>query len=245
MFKNIFLVLIILVVASGCKKDRSRDSDKVEKGTTTITEQKEHILETLLENNLEELKEADLDSIPDGWKEVLVDSSIIFDLRYATADNFTGNKIYDCPRCFLRPHVYEELMKFKNHLWQKYKMGVIIYDCYRPRPYQKKLWDILPDPRFVTHPDKGSMHTRGMAVDLGLINREGRLLDMGTDFDHFGRKSFHSATNISPEAIKNRKLLKEEIGKFGFKPITSEWWHYSYRENIQLLSDWVWNCNKE
>jgi len=178
------------------------------------------------------------------WAEIVsVDSMTVLDLKYATVDNFTKQQIYDCGRCFLRPIVHEKLLAFREHMIQEYNVGIILYDCYRPRPYQQKLWDIVPDPRFVGNPAKGSMHNRGMAVDIGLIDMDGNILDMGSDFDHFGRESFHSATNISKAAIKNRKLLKSEIGKFGFKPITSEWWHYSYREDIGALSDWLWACH--
>ena len=178
------------------------------------------------------------------WAEVVpYDSLTVLDLKYATKDNFTKQQIYDCARCFLRPVVKKQLLGFREHMLNKYDLGIILYDCYRPRPYQQKLWDIVPDEKYVTNPSKGSMHNRGMAVDIGLIDREGNILDMGTPFDHFGRESFHSASNISKEAIENRKLLKKEMGRYGFKPITSEWWHYSYREDIGPLSDWLWSCD--
>lgn len=177
------------------------------------------------------------------WVEILAeDSMLMLDIRYATKNNFTSKQIYDCARCFLRPEVATQLNKFRARILEEYNLGIILYDCYRPRPYQQKLWDIVPDPRFVGDPAKGSMHNRGMAIDVGLIDMKGNILEMGSDFDHFGQESFHSATNISQEAIKNRKLLKDEMANFGFLPITSEWWHYSYRENIQGLSDWVWEC---
>ena len=178
------------------------------------------------------------------WAEIVpYDSMTILDLRYATENNFTKQQIYDCARCFLRPVVTKQLLGFREHMMNKHQLGIILYDCYRPRPAQQKLWDIVPDEKYVGNPAKGSMHNRGMAVDIGLIDKDGNILDMGTEFDHFGKASFHSATNISKEAIENRKLLKKEIGRYGFKPITSEWWHYSYREDIGALSDWEWPCD--
>ena len=181
---------------------------------------------------------------PKEWVEIIEsDEMTKLDIRYATENNFTKKQIYDCARCFLRPEVGKQLLGFREHMINKYKLGIILYDCYRPRPYQQKLWDIVPDERYVGNPAKGSMHNRGMAIDIGLIDSEGNILDMGTEFDHFGEASFHSATNISKEAIENRKLLKKEMGLYGFKPITSEWWHYSYRKNVKELSDWVWECN--
>jgi len=65
---------------------------------------------------------------------------------------------------------------------------------------------------------------------------------MGTSFDHFGPQSFHSSKAVSDEAQINRKILKEELSMFGFKSITSEWWHYSYREDFSPSSDWLWEC---
>lgn len=192
----------------------------------------------------EKLKELVVDFDEEQWSEVLANnSSIILDIRYATENNFTEKQIYDCARCFLRPEVADKLQQFRTRMEEEHNLGIILYDCYRPRPYQQRLWDIVPDERFVGNPAKGSMHNRGMAIDIGLIDSKGNILDMGSEFDHFGPESFHSATNISKEAIDNRKLLKEEMAKFGFMPITSEWWHYSYRTNVQALSDWVWECN--
>ena len=180
-----------------------------------------------------------------AWAEITkADGDFHFDLRYATANNFTEKVIYDCARCFLRPKVKAELIKFQRHMQGNYGLGVLLFDCYRPRPFQQRLWDIVPDERFVGNPAKGSMHNRGMAVDIALTDQDGNILDFGTDFDHFGPDAFHSAgaDKISEEAIQNRLLLKEEIGNYGFLPITSEWWHYSYREEVQALSDWVWEC---
>lgn len=245
MLRTLCIGILILAFSYSCKKESKQTIGGLE---PIQRDSLKSVIDRLTQNEEKPVgilnSHVDRDSIPEGWGEIITrDTRIVLDLKYATDDNFTEQKIYDCPRCFLRPHVYEKLMAFSNHLYSNFELGMIIYDCYRPKPYQKKLWDIVPDPKYVTHPDKGSMHTRGMAVDLGLIDKEGNVLDMGTDFDHFGRKSFHSATDISKEAIRNRKLLKEEISAFGFKPITSEWWHYSYRENIYPLSEWVWDCN--
>lgn len=180
-----------------------------------------------------------------AWAEITkADGEFHFDLRYATENNFTEKLIYDCARCFLRPKVKAQLINFQQYIKEKHGLGVLLFDCYRPRPYQQRLWDIVPDERFVGNPAKGSMHNRGMAVDIALTDNKGNILDFGTDFDHFGPAAFHNAQadKISEEAAKNRLLLKDEIGKYGFLPITSEWWHYSYREEIQALSDWVWEC---
>jgi D-alanyl-D-alanine dipeptidase len=188
------------------------------------------------------IKQKHIDYDTTVWTEILAGESTVLDLKYATSDNFTKQKIYGCGRCFLRHHVAEAFLNFQAQLKQDHNLGIILYDCYRPVQYQQKLWDIIPDWRYVTPPDKGSMHNRGMAIDVGIIDSIGQVLDMGTAFDHFGNASHHNANNISQEAKDNRILLKSELDKYGFKAITSEWWHYSYREDIKPLDDWIWAC---
>lgn len=243
---NLYLILCFSFFA--CKQMPTAESGESSSVTgvtaSEITEaENTNSLDSI--NNKEDLnQQIIIDFDQDQWSEVLAsDSTIVLDIRYATQNNFTEKQIYDCARCFLRPEVEEQLQKFRAHISEEFNLGIILYDCYRPRPYQQRLWDIVPDERFVGNPAKGSMHNRGMAIDIGLIDAKGHILDMGSEFDHFGQASFHSATNISKAAIKNRKLLKEEMAKFGFMPITSEWWHYSYRENVKPLSDWVWECD--
>lgn len=238
-FCNKLLLLVLAIVLVSCKSDSTPQHT-----STDITLADTTVENTLIDiiQNIKAQQIIDYDSTL--WTEILPSPTLTLDLKYATEDNFTDQKIYDCGRCFLRPHVARAFNKFSKYLKDTHNLGIILYDCYRPRPYQQKLWDIVPDWRYVTPPDKGSMHNRGMAIDIGLIDSLGHVMDMGTSFDHFGEESFHSAQNISPLAIQNRKLLKAELEKFGFKSITSEWWHYSYRENVMPLSDWVWNCEE-
>lgn len=179
------------------------------------------------------------------WNEIIESQSLFLDIKYATPNNLTKKKIYSCPRCFLRPHVARKLYELVDYIKSEYNLSVILYDCYRPRPYQQKLWDIVQDKRYVTPPEKGSMHNRGMAIDISLADSTGVSLDMGTAFDFFGYASFHNAKDISEQAINNRKILKAAAEKFGFQSITSEWWHYSYRKDIKPLDDWIWNCPAE
>ncbi len=231
----IIMLIITLQSCSSNDKTPTHETAVMQLDTTTVSEPTDSI------------PSSDLVIITDYdttlWTEILPSPTLLIDLKYATTDNFTDKQIYDCDRCFLRPHVADALDDFHNHLQEKYKLGIVLYDCYRPRPYQQKLWDIVPDRRYVTPPSKGSMHNRGMAIDIGLVDITGNILDMGSAFDHFGPKSFHSATDISTAAIANRKLMKSELLRFGFKGITSEWWHYSYRKEVMPLSDWVWECD--
>ena len=240
-----FSLIIICCFSFFACKQMSNDAPKVLVDQKNENLPTEEIVSSKARSDSYTEKKTIIDYDQNQWQEIIAtDDMTVIDLKYASKDNFTKQQIYDCPRCFLRPVVSEKLTEFKKHMLEKFELGIILYDCYRPRPAQQKLWDIVPDEKYVGNPAKGSMHNRGMAIDIGLIDREGKVLDMGTPFDHFGVESFHSATNISKEAIANRKMLKNEIGLFGFKPITSEWWHYSYREDIGELSNWEWSCDE-
>ncbi|MEZ4935323.1 MAG: M15 family metallopeptidase [Saprospiraceae bacterium] len=176
------------------------------------------------------------------WQEVnRLDPSIRLDLRYATGNNFVKEKMYDCGRCFLRPDVAAAVVRAHQFLQTK-GFGLKMYDCYRPRPIQWKLWNKVPDARYVADPRKGSMHNRGMAVDLTIVDSLGNELDMGTDFDFFGREAYHSYGDHSDEVTDNRVLLLETMEAHGFRPTSTEWWHYSYKPKTYELDDWLWPC---
>ena len=100
----------------------------------------------------------------------------------------------------------------------------------------------MPNPSYVTPPKKGSMHNKGLAVDLTIVDEDGKELDMGTTFDFFGKKAHHDHTDLPEEVLKNRTLLKETLAKYGFRHIRTEWWHYSYILKSHALSDMIWEC---
>ncbi len=176
------------------------------------------------------------------WTEITrLDPTILLDFRYATSNNFVKEKMYDCGRCFYRPAVAKALVKAHKTL-QKKGYGLKMYDCYRPRPIQWKLWNKVPDPRYVADPRKGSMHNRGMAADLTIVDKNGKELDMGTDFDFFGEEAYHAYTELPKQVLDNRKLLLNTMAAVGMKHTTTEWWHYSYRQKTFPIDDWVWKC---
>lgn len=185
--------------------------------------------------------ESGADNHPGFTDVATLKAGIVFDIRYATKNNFTKSKIYDCPACLLRPEVAEALVKVQKKLQAK-GLGLIMYDCYRPKPYQQRLWDKKPDPNYVTPPSKGSMHSRGAAVDLSIVDKNGKLLDMGTEYDYFGPEAHYDYTKLPEQVLKNRKLLRETMVAAGFQGIRTEWWHFSYKGRSYALSDYVWKC---
>jgi len=176
-----------------------------------------------------------------GWVEIVDDEYTIVDLRYATENNFVEEQMYDCGRCFIREETNTALSEIRAVLKDK-GYGIILYDCYRPRPVQQKLWDKVPNASYVTPPSRGSMHNRGVALDIGLINAEKEILDMGTEFDYFGREGHHDYYDHPKEVLDNRKLLKSTMEQHSFASIRTEWWHYSYVIGEYEIADWLWDC---
>ena len=149
---------------------------------------------------------------------------VVVDLRYSSNNNFTKKKVSSMDSCFLHKVAYEHLCR-SVEICKKIGFKLKIFDAYRPVYVQKKLWDFHPDPNFLSHPKKGSPHSRGVAIDLTLI-REGEELDMGTDFDDFTERAFHLSKNVSFKSRKNRSLLLSIMILAGFDFYEKEWWHY-------------------
>ena len=154
-----------------------------------------------------------------------------YDIRYATENNFVKEAVYDCGVCLLRPDAAQALME-ANQYFMSQGYCIQLFDCYRPYEVQKKLWEIVPNPAYVADPyNGGSVHNRGAAVDLTLVDLDGNPLNFGTDYDFFGVEAHTDNMNHTEEVLANRKLLTEGLAKFGFKGIRTEWWHFSYTKN--------------
>ncbi len=153
---------------------------------------------------------------------------IVLDIRYATANNFTGKAVYPVARCFLVKEAAEALAMVQADL-KKLGYGLKIYDGYRPLSVQKMFWAIRPDPKFVADPAVGSRHNRGYAVDLTLIDKAGNEVLMPTPFDDFTEKAGRSFMDLPPAALAHRALLESVMTCRGFIPYESEWWHFDFR----------------
>lgn len=183
------------------------------------------------------------EEIPVRWQEITEGPGVVLDIRYAGTNNFTGDQIYPCGRCFLHPQVAARIDQLQKDISIRYGMKLKIYDCYRPRPAQQRLWDVVPDARYVTPPSKGSMHNRGLAIDLTLIGADGVELDMGTPYDYFGKEAHMDYTGHSTEVVNNRQILRKMMGLHGMTGIRTEWWHFSLKSIKASFDDWEWPCD--
>lgn len=161
-------------------------------------------------------------------------------IAYATADNFTGRPVYARPGCYLHPEAAERLERAAA-LARPLGLVLRIFDAFRPSEAQWRLWQARPDPEFLADPRRGSPHSRGVAVDLTLLDADGAPLDMGTGFDAFTPLSHHGSTEVSPAAQRNRLLLLGLMSAAGWDFYGREWWHYQLFEprRYPLLCDSV------
>ncbi len=169
-------------------------------------------------------------------------ADFVYDMKYATEDNFLKAKVYDCAECFLRFKTVKALVK-ANTKFIKKGYHIKIYDCYRPLDIQKRMWKIVSNPEYVADPAKGSIHNRGGAVDITLVDADGKELDMGTSFDFFGPEASHYFDNLSDEVKQNRALLKRIMKKSNFNSFDSEWWHYNLKNaSKDKVANTKWEC---
>jgi D-alanyl-D-alanine dipeptidase len=162
-----------------------------------------------------------------------LDSTIVVEMRYATANNFTGAPLpgYFANRAYLRREAAAALARVQRDLRSR-ELGIKIFDAYRPVRATLAMveWteranraDLVRDGYIATR----SRHNLGLAIDLTLVDHAtGKELEMGTPFDTFSAAA-HTA-NASGEAAANRQKLKSAMEREGFANYDQEWWHFSF-----------------
>ena len=153
---------------------------------------------------------------------------IVYELHYATTDNFMKRRMYPAgtKTTYMRLPAVRALQQVQKELNEK-GLGLKIFDAYRPFSVTVKFWELVHDDRYVANPSKGSGHNRGIAADLTIITlNDGKELYMGTGFDNFTDTAHHDFTHLPENVLQNRLLLKGIMEKYGFKAFDTEWWHY-------------------
>lgn len=162
---------------------------------------------------------------------VKLDPAIKLDMRYATANNFTGRVLYEQARAFLASAAAQAVAGASKSA-QADGFGLTIFDAYRPWRVTKQLWDATPagpKKNYVANPKRGSKHNRGCAVDLSLHDlKTGMLVEMPSEFDDFSEKAHRDYIAASPAAIANRARLQRYLEAEGFVGLSNEWWHFDF-----------------
>jgi D-alanyl-D-alanine dipeptidase len=161
------------------------------------------------------------------------DAGFIFDLKYATEDNFMGRIFYPAAVAVLKKETAERLLQ-ANAIFRSDGYSIKIWDAYRPLSVQRVFWQACPDSRFVSNPDPlppaggwKARHYNGMSVDLTLVDATGCELQMPTAFDDFSEKAAPDYPGMSDEARRNVQYLQRVMESAGFAPISTEWWHFN------------------
>ncbi|CAN7150122.1 M15 family metallopeptidase [Massilia sp. LjRoot122] len=165
-------------------------------------------------------------------------AGIAIDLRYATSNNFVGRDLYSPFDCaWLHRDAAAALEQVVAWLKQR-RPGytALVLDALRPQRVQQQLWDALDGTglqMYLANPARGSIHSYGMALDITLLDEQGRELDMGTGFDDMTNLShpaleegFLLSGELSEAQVANRRLLREAMLEAGFFGINTEWWHF-------------------
>jgi zinc D-Ala-D-Ala dipeptidase len=159
--------------------------------------------------------------------QVSEEDGVALDLRYATADNITGEPIYIRSIALLRREAKQALMAAVARA-RALGLRLKLFDAFRPIEAQWILWHAAQNSEFVADPRLGGTHPRGIAVDLTLIGAtDNEELAMGTAFDAMTARSSHRALDLDPEILRNRSLLLGLMTAAGFVHYTPEWWHYN------------------
>jgi D-alanyl-D-alanine dipeptidase len=154
---------------------------------------------------------------------------LLQEIRYATTYNFTGYTLYPFPVLFVHRDAAAALQKVQEELMQE-GLGLKIYDAYRPLSVQAKMWELVPDERYVSDPNKSKgKHTRGTAVDVTLVDRHGNELKMPTGYDDFTEKAHRDSRLWSSGERENSGKLEAIMVKHGFEPFPYEWWHFDFK----------------
>jgi D-alanyl-D-alanine dipeptidase len=152
---------------------------------------------------------------------------LVVRLAYATADNVAGRALYPPgARCLLRRSVAERVARAAADL-RKGGFRLVAYDCWRDHATQEALWRAHPHPGSVADPRRGSLHERGVAIDVGLAGRTGALVEMPTAFDAFGPEAAADAPIPDGPAKAHREALRAAMYSAGFRVNPAEWWHFS------------------
>jgi zinc D-Ala-D-Ala dipeptidase len=163
----------------------------------------------------------------------------IIDLRYATANNFTGTQLYPADaRCLVHESMAPGLAAAATTL-APHGDVLVFWDCYRPHDVQVKMFNVVPNPAWVAKPGPNARsHESGRSVDVTMASAQqpcpsprqlaGRCLaDMGTDFDDFSSRATAFATDgVSEEEQANRARLRDAMTAGGLSVYSGEWWHF-------------------
>lgn len=234
---NIIIIVIISIFVLRCNNDELCNQEVTISDDTIIN--KIISIDTIIQSDVTDFEKilisAGLVNIKD------LDTSIFVDIRYSTINNFLKIDMYgDFDKAYFQKEVAEKISQAQVLLKQKEpNYSLIIFDGARPRTIQKLMWDSIKVPedqkfKYLANPKHISMHSYGLAVDLSIVDGDGKLIDMGTKYDSFEELAYPVLEDrmlknglLKEKQYQNRLLLRNIMEEVGFNSISTEWWHFS------------------
>ena len=172
---------------------------------------------------------------------------VCVDLRYASTRNLLGHDLYNPHDCaWLHAEAAAALELSAQWLQAHHpELRLCVLDAARPHRVQELFWTHVqgtPMERYFANPARRSIHSFGMAVDLTLLDAQGRELDMGTGFDDTTELSHPALEDqlaaqglLRSEHLRHRALLRHAMQHGGWQGIANEWWHFDFgdRETVR------------
>ena len=153
---------------------------------------------------------------------------LVFDIRYATDDNFMGAAFYARAEAWAQRPAAEALARVQARLGER-GFGLTVYDAFRPWRVTKMFWDATPEALrdFVADPARGSRHNRGCALDVTLHElATGRAVEMPSGYDEFSPRAHPAYDGGTSLQRWHRTLLVNAMEAEGFRVYAAEWWHF-------------------
>ena len=164
---------------------------------------------------------------------------LFVELRYASAENFTGNVIYSFSDAYLRYGTVEKLAAVQRTVSAE-GYSLKVWDAFRPVAAQFKQWEICPDATYVANPNTGySSHSRGDTVDITLVYQDGAEVEMPTGFDDFSAQADRDYGDCMEDAAENARYLERVMEENGFEPYFGEWWHFSDTDTYAVEGEFM------
>jgi D-alanyl-D-alanine dipeptidase len=165
---------------------------------------------------------------PDLVDLVRFDTRLVLDIRYAGANNFTGRPVYPKAAAWLQRQAAMALVRAHDRI-RTQGLSLLVLDAYRPWHVTRDFWQAYPEYRdFVADPAVGSVHNRGCAVDVSLVDNLGRELPMPSGYDEFAASAYPDYAGGDAGARANRELLRAAMEAEGFAVHPREWWHFDH-----------------
>ena len=168
-----------------------------------------------------------------------IDKTIKVDLVNSDPDNnfFRKNMYNGLNKAYLRKEVALKLSSAQKHLKSQFpEHSLLVMDATRPRSVSRLMYNKMKGTKFekfVADPKKGSMHNYGVAVDVTIVDKNGKKIDMGftpfykSDLAIYWNYAQFKTFGLNKTQKQNRKLLSNVMKKAGFIPLSYEWWHFN------------------